>query len=811
MPINLHSGASLTRKNYSCPLLRGHGSFRPKLFARGFPLPRCCSKAVLLFVFSALFTTTTRSADDPAVLLKRSFESAKSALAASNLPEAERHYNETIALGLRQIANLSVSESRFDEATRELDEALKLTPTDPDIAVDAAEAWFRTGNVSKAHHLAQSVVAGNPRHSRAQNVLGRIDLYRGDFPAAIRELQASVALDGDFETSYFLGIAYLRAKRFSDAQKWFQHLQDTMGDSAALHVLIDRAYSIGHFPEPAVAEFRKAIQLDPKYPHAHGLLGYSILEFRGEEAYPQARLEFERELKLHPDDYNALLLLGISNVALRDFPAAEAALLHAKRLRPEESFAYLYLGETYNETKRLPQAVEALEKYIRLVHDPEEVPRDVSRAYYLLGQDLRRLGRLEEAQKALANSQRYREAKFRYDAQHIFDEPAVPADGDSHTSDRIAGLLESGAHDQQKSAEAMVQGGVQENPAAQRPPAPPHPAESKAAKEYRAFASEILGSSYNDLGVMRAKNSSFSDAAEFFKQAAVWNPALPGLDRNFGLASYRAELYAEAIPPLERRLAAAPDDAFVRQLLGLSYFATDNFEKTTEVLHPFLKSPPDDPALLFAWGTALVRTRQSEIATDIFRRLLEQNASNPAVHVLLGQAYAQHEDFAGGLAELKTALQLDPRLTGAHYFTGLILLRQSDFESAAAEFRSELEVHPADLVTSYHLGYTLLLEGHAEQAVALLREVVRAKPDYEVAQFELGRALLQQGDAAGAIESLEAAKKLSPDRDATYFQLSQAYRRVGRLPEAQQALAAYQKLIETNRLKRRESLETEKP
>jgi predicted Zn-dependent protease len=95
--------------------------------------------------------------------------------------------------------------------------------------------------------------------------------------------------------------------------------------------------------------------------------------------------------------------------------------------------------------------------------------------------------------------------------------------------------------------------------------------------------------------------------------------------------------------------------------------------------------------------------------------------------------------------------------------------------------------------------------------VVLLREVVQAKPDYEMARFVLGRALLQQGDAAGAIESLEAAKKLSPERDATYFQLSQAYRRLGLTSEAQQALAAYQKLIETNRLKRRESLEAEKP
>jgi len=68
-----------------------------------------------------------------------------------------------------------------------------------------------------------------------------------------------------------------------------------------------------------------------------------------------------------------------------------------------------------------------------------------------------------------------------------------------------------------------------------------------------------------------------------------------------------------------------------------------------------------------------------------------------------------------------------------------------------------------------------------------------------------------QGDTVGAIESLETARKLAPDHDATYFQLSQAYRRAGRAQEAQQALAAYQRLIETNRLKKRESMEMDKP
>ena len=811
MPTNDNSRSFANPMDFLCLHLpedtRPHAarySFRPRLF-------HSFSALASLILVSALLALTARSADEPATLLKRNFDSAKSALAAGDLPEAERYYKQTIALGLRQLANLSVSESRFDEATRELDEALKLAPADPDLAVDASIAWFRAGGVRKALELAQSAVAANPRHARAQNVLGRIDLYLGDFPAAIRALQASIAVDEDFETSYFLGIAYLRAKRSSDAQHWFQHLQETIGDSAALHVLFGRAYSIGHFPESAVAEFRKALLLDPKYPHAHGLLGYSILEFRGEEAYPQARVEFERELKLHPEDYNALLLLGISAVALRDFPAAESALLHARRLRPDEAFAWLYLGETYSETKRLPQAVKTLEKYIRLVSDPQEVPRDVSRAYYLLGQDLRRLGRLDAAQKALANSQRFREAKFRFDAQHIFDEPAAPSDGDSHTSDRVAGLLESGAHDQQKSSEAMLQGGVQENPAAQREPSAPQAVESKPAREYREFAAQVLASSYNDLGVMRAKASSFVDAASLFKQAAVWQPTLPGLDRNWGLAAYRAQLHSEAIAPLQRQLAASPGDNFVRQLLGLSYFLTDNFAKTAEVFQPFFKSPPDDAELLLAWGTSLVRTRQSELAEQVFRHLLEQNANDPAVHFFLGQAHAQQKDYANALAEYRVALQLEPRLPEAHYYMGLVHLHQSEFESAAAEFRAELEIRSDDPAASYHLGYTLLLQGQVEPAVAILRKVVQVKPDYEMARLELGRALLQQGDAAGAIENLEAAKKLAPDRDTTYFQLSQAYRRVGRISEAQQALAEYQKLIEANRRKRRESLESENP
>jgi tetratricopeptide (TPR) repeat protein len=764
--------------------------------------------AMLFFALIAFLvdTSNTRAADNPGELLKSNFDSAKAALAAGDRSEAEQHYRQTIALGLRQIANLSLSESKVQEAMHVLDEALGFAPGDPDLAVDFAIASFRAGDVRKARQIAQGVVAEHPGHARAQNVLGRIDLFRGDFAAAIQDLRASVAVESDFETAYFLGLAYLRAKQLPEAQRLYNELQAAVGDSAALHVLFGRAYTIAHFPEPAVSEFRQAIHLSSQYPRAHGLLGYAYLEYLGEQAYPQAREEFERELKLHPGDYNALLLLGIATVALRDFPVAEAALLHARRLRPGEPFAYLYLGEIYTQTNRSKQAVETLQKYISLVRVPEELLRDLGRAYFLLGQSLLKLNRVQEAKEALSRSQQYREAKFKYDAKHIFDEQKPSADdGDSRASDRLASLLDAGAPEENQAAQSMLKAGL---PAKQEGTTPP---ESQAARQYRAFAGEILASSYNDLGAMWAQDSKYAKAAEYFKSSHSWNPKLEGVDRNWGLASYRAEQFADALPPLERQLAAHPDDSLVRQLLGLSYFMVESYAKTAEVLQPFLRNPPDDPGLLFAWGTALVRTRQSEPAKEIFRRLVEQNAGNASVHFLFGQAYAQQKDYPNALSELKTASKLDPTLPEAHYYAGLAYLHQSQFEAAAEEFRAELALRPDDPVTSYHLGYALLGLGQAEDAAAIFREVVKAKPEYESAYFELGRALLLQGDATGAIDNLERAEKLAPDHEATYYQLSQAYRRTGRAQDAHQAIVTYQRLIEASRVKKRESLGIEKP
>jgi hypothetical protein len=80
---------------------------------------------VLVFALTVSFVPVIHAADNPGEALRRQFEAAKASLGSGNLDQAESDYRQTIALGLRRLGNLSISEEQFEQATRLLDEAVK--------------------------------------------------------------------------------------------------------------------------------------------------------------------------------------------------------------------------------------------------------------------------------------------------------------------------------------------------------------------------------------------------------------------------------------------------------------------------------------------------------------------------------------------------------------------------------------------------------------------------------------------------------------------------------------------------------------
>src|SRR5260370_37190029 len=80
------------------------------------------------------------AAQNPGEALRQQFQAAKAALESGDLARAEAEYRATLALGLRQLGNLALSENRYAQATQLLDDPVKATPQDSDLRGEAAIA-----------------------------------------------------------------------------------------------------------------------------------------------------------------------------------------------------------------------------------------------------------------------------------------------------------------------------------------------------------------------------------------------------------------------------------------------------------------------------------------------------------------------------------------------------------------------------------------------------------------------------------------------------------------------------------------------
>jgi cytochrome c-type biogenesis protein CcmH/NrfG len=114
---------------------------------------------------------------------------------------------------------------------------------------------------------------------------------------------------------------------------------------------------------------------------------------------------------------------------------------------------------------------------------------------------------------------------------------------------------------------------------------------------------------------MAAGANEFATATGYFANAAKWNPALEGLDYNWGRAAFSAQLYAQAVPPLSRYLAAHPQEIGARRVLGISYFMVKDYAAVVQTLGPIESSLAATPQLASMYAQSLAHSEKK--GTDV--------------------------------------------------------------------------------------------------------------------------------------------------------------------------------------------------
>jgi tetratricopeptide (TPR) repeat protein len=709
--------------------------------ALAFAMPTFAAQSPAKKTESAPKSTASASKGAPptADAAQQHFDSAQTYQVAGDFEGAAKEYRRAIAIGLDHLGNLRAARHDYAGGEQLLQQALAADPDNPDPAVDLAITELYSGDMPKAETKAKAVLQKNPEHVRARVLLGKIDFLQGNYQAAADQLQAALALATDFDVAYSLALADLELKKTSLATVLFDEMKNSLPESAQLHILIGRAFLATGYPQLAAKEFEHATTLDSKYPQVHFYVGLASLFSAQATDVPRSESQLE-------------------------LAKAETALQETIRLQPQDSRAFFYLGRCYASEQQWAKAADAYRSVIKLTPAAQQLDAAMAGAYEGLAEALHKLGKNAEADAESAKAQQLRTA-LQKDGASAGASDTEKANGDSR----------------QELQSMMLR------------PGDSGPYDAKAEAAYTKSVSLLLGQAYHNLGVIDARASRYTQAAEEFSQAAKWEPSISGLDRNWGLAAYRAEKYDEAAAPLERELRRTPTDLSIREMLGLCYYMGDKFAESAATLRPVLDQLPDNAGLLYAAGTSLVRSGDAKTGARVFSRMLEKDQNVPAVHLMLGQAYAQEQSYPEALAEFAKALQLDPHTAEAHYGSGMVALKQGKLDASADEFQQELSVNSGYIPAEYQLGYVQLEMHQADTAIPLLQDVVSRQPNHSDAHYELGKAMLEQGKVKDAIQDLETSIHLHPT-DYAYYQLSVAYRREGRANDAEQAMLMYQKL-----------------
>jgi tetratricopeptide (TPR) repeat protein len=727
----------------------------------------CLRPVFLLLVFPLAALPFSQDA------IRQRYEAAEAHKRAGNLTAAEAEFAAILAEGYGKLGKIYLAQRAYEKAATALESAALSRPETPEALIDLAVAYFRAGEYEKASESLRKALARNPRSAAARHMLGKTHFMRGEFAKSAAELETALKLaPRDYDVAYTLGLAYLKQGRLIPAKQIYSRMLRQIGDRPQLHLIFGRAYREAVFLAEAIEEFKKAVALDPKFSRAHYYLGLTYLLKDGTSRFNDAAEEFKIALALNPDDYFANYYLGIIHLKERRLDPAISLLEKACRLQPDNPDPYFYLGQAYQAAEKHDQVIEALGKSIALTTSVSHNDYQVARAHYQLGQSLLKTGRAEEGEKELKLAAELKTEGLRKEEikTAVYLNPAS-------LGERNGKLLE----------EISAVGVVAET----------ETKDEKTARELKSgedYYTKVVASAHNNIGILRAGRQDFRAAAEQFALAAKWNPQLEEIHFNWGLACYKAELYQQAVPPLEIELKSNPASLPAKQLLGASYFMADEYPKASVLLAEVVSVKTNDAGLYYMLAISLIKQKRRDEANQVIQRLAALHGSSPQLHILLGQVYYDQGETAKALEELKAALALDGKTRLAHFYSGLVYINLGKLDEAAREFESELAINPNDIQAKYHLGFVLLADKQSARGIKLMREIIQLKPDYAEAHYELGKTLLLEGNIREAVETLETAVKLKPDATYVHYQLGRAYLAAGRKAEGESQLEIFDRL-----------------
>jgi tetratricopeptide (TPR) repeat protein len=655
--------------------------------------------------------------------LQGQYQAAETSLEKRNLEQAKIQFELFLADALHRVANGRAQAGKYPEAVALYEQALAFAPSDSALTMDYATAALDARDFPKTRRLAEQALAllaknfkqnsDDARAARLHRLLGQAFLGMDDNNGAREQFTDAVAADPSFANQYALAQACLALLDTESAAKVFASMLAQFGNTAEMHMEVGLAYARADFPEEAIPEFRKVLATNAMLRDAHYSLGAAILGRSGDTAFPEAEVEFHKELTLHPNDFFSYYELGYIAMKLHRLPEAVRDLSRAAELNPRSDDTFLLLGAIYSEMGQSTDEEIALRKAIQACTDPSRNHYQIRGAHYQLGLLLVDEGKTEEGKKELKISQDLLLENRALDAANMSGRPIL--------------------RDPVQATDSIT--------------------DPKNLAELSQFEQQVgpaIADSFNNLGAITAQEEDYGAAASYFKQAADWDPTMEGLDYNWGRAAFGARDYRQAVVSLTRYMKAHPDDNRPLVPLGMSQFELSDYAAALHTLAPLGAQLETVPLLAYAYAESLVKTGDTAQGIDRLERLESSAPDLAIVPLALGEAFVRQKDYQNSEAHFRKALSIHPADQAAKLDLALTLIalgRQGEAETLLTELAQSGAQNPA---IYFHLGQIQLDRGETDAAIRNLETAASFAPQDNAVRQALEDAHRR---AAGAKEN----------------------------------------------------------
>jgi tetratricopeptide (TPR) repeat protein len=254
---------------------------------------------------------------------------------------------------------------------------------------------------------------------------------------------------------------------------------------------------------------------------------------------------------------------------------------------------------------------------------------------------------------------------------------------------------------------------------------------------------------------------------------------------HLGFAHQELGQYDKAVAAFEEARRLAPTDPAVAGHLIDAHLAAKKFGVAADVAKAALVQHPNDLRLTRLQARALRLGGKTDQGIAVLEDAVKNHSGEPLAYISLAQMYADADRGAQAVRLLQDAQVKFPTVDAISFELGAVFDKQKKFAEAESAFKQVLSRNPENATALNYLGYMLAERGERlDESVAYLKRALTIEPDNGSFLDSLGWAYFKADKLDLAEENLRRAADQLKTNSIIQEHYGQVLFKLGRYDEA---------------------------